>query len=329
MADRRELPPLDLLLGFEAAARHLSFTKAAGELFLTQSAVSRQVQALEEALGVPLFQRKHRALLLTDEGQMLLRSTSTMLDQMRELTRKIRGSSVSTSLSVTTVISFASLWLIRRLPKFRELNPCVDVRISADNQLVDLTRDRVDVAIRYCPPDAAPKGAVRLFGEDVMPVCSPALLRDKKKPLKAPADLKHHVLLHDDYSPREPWLHWDTWLQAHGAGLQRAGDVGFSHYDQMIQAAVEGQGVALGRWPLLSGLLKRRQLVAPFDPATLHGDPPKAPRAFFVFCEPRTASRPEVKAFVDWLIAESDRDCGEFQPPAAGARSGKRSKMSQ
>lgn len=319
MADRRELPPLDLLLGFEAAARHLSFTKAAAELFLTQSAVSRQVQALEEALGVPLFQRKHRALLLTDEGQMLLKSTSAMLESMRELTRKIRGSNVPTALSVTTIVSFASLWLIRRLPKFREANPCVDVRISADNQLVDLTRDRIDVAIRYCAPEAAPKGSIKLFGEEVMPVCSPQLLRDKKRPLKTPQDLRHHVLLHDEYSPREAWLHWDTWLTAHGVvGLDRAGDVGFSHYDQMIQAAAEGQGVALGRWPLLSNLIKRGQLVAPFDPGTLHGEPPKSTRAFFVFCEPRSASRPEVKAFVDWLIAESDRDCAELQPRAAG-----------
>jgi len=235
MADRRELPPLDLLLGFEAAARHLSFTKAAAELFLTQSAVSRQVQALEEALGVSLFQRKHRALLLTDEGQILFKSASSMLEQMRDLTRKIRGSGVQTTLSVTTVVSFASLWLIRRLPKFRESNPTVDVRISADNHLVDLTRDRVDVAIRYCAQDAAPKGAVKLFGEDVMPVCSPSLLRDKKRPLKVPQDLRHHVLLHDDYAPREPWLDWETWLQAHGVvGLHRAGDVGFSHYDQAI-----------------------------------------------------------------------------------------------
>jgi DNA-binding transcriptional LysR family regulator len=248
---------------------------------------------------------------------MLLQSTSTMLDQLRELTRKIRGSSVPTALSVTTIVSFASLWLIRRLPKFRASNPCVDVRISADNQLVDLTRDRIDVAIRYCAPDAAPKGSIKLFGEEVMPVCSPALLRDKKRPLKTPQDLRHHVLLHDDYSPREPWLDWDTWLQAHGVtGLDRAGDVGFSHYDQMIQAAVDGQGVALGRWPLLSGLIERRQLVAPFEPATLKGEPPRSTRAFFVFCEPRSAARAEVKAFVDWLIAESDRDCAELQPPA-------------
>src|ERR1043165_1707965 len=143
MRNRNALPSLDLLVGFEAAARHLSFTKAATELFLTQSAVSRQVQALEEALGVALFQRRHRALLLTDEGQLLARSVSAMLDQLREITRKVRGNGAPSPLSVTTIVSFASLWLIPRLPKFRALHPAADVRISADNTLVHLARERI------------------------------------------------------------------------------------------------------------------------------------------------------------------------------------------
>lgn len=219
---RRDLPPLDLLAGFEAAARHLSFTRAAAELFLTQSAVSRQVQALEEALGVELFQRRHRALLLTDAGQVLHRSASAMLDQLREVTRRLRGSGAAAPLSVTTIVSFASLWLIPRLPKFRAAQPSIDVRISADNQLVNLARERIDVAIRYCAPDAAPANATKLFGEEVMPMCSPALLRDRKRPLRTPQDLRHHVLLHDDWSPVQPWLEWNTWLQAHGiVGLKR------------------------------------------------------------------------------------------------------------
>lgn len=327
MADRRDLPPLDLLLGFEAAARHLSFTKAAAELFLTQSAVSRQVQALEQALGVSLFQRRHRALLLTDEGQLLSRATSSMLEQLREVTRKVRGAGAPTPLSVTTIVSFASLWLIPRLPKFRALHPATDVRISADNHLVNLTRERIDVAIRYCAPDAVPVGAVKLFGEEVMPVCSPALLRESKRPLKTPEDLRHHVLLHDDWSPVQPWLEWNTWLQAHDVtGLKPAGELGFSHYDQMIQAAVEGQGVALGRWPLLSGLIRRGQLVAPFEPRHLRGETPKTTRAFFVFCEPRATGRKEVRAFVEWLITEAGSDAraqaSEAQQAGGRARSG-------
>ena len=312
---RHSLPPLDLLPGFEAAARHLSFTKAAAELFLTQSAISRQVQALEEALGVALFQRRHRALLLTDEGQLLQRAASEMLDKLRETTRALRGSSAPAPLNVTTIVSFASLWLIPRLPRFRTHYPAADVRISADNQVVDLVRERMDVAIRYCAPADAPTNAIKLFGEDVMPMCSPALVRDRRHPLKSPDDLRHHVLLHDDW-PREPWLDWSTWLQSHGIeGLKPAGDLRFTHYDQMIQAAVAGQGVALGRLPLLADLIKRKALVAPFERKS-SGRMPTSSRAFFVFSSPRSAGRPEVKAFCNWLAAEAEAAARADQSPA-------------
>jgi LysR family glycine cleavage system transcriptional activator len=322
---RRRLPPLDLLVGFEAAARHLSFTKAASELFLTQSAISRQVQALEEALGVALFQRRHRELLLTDQGQLLAHEASKILEQLRDVTHRIRGVGAPTPLSVTTIVSFASLWLIPRLPRFREAHPSTDVRISADNQLVNLTRERIDVAIRYCAPDAAPAGAVKLFGEEVMPVCSPELLRNPKRPLVTPQDLQHQVLLHDDWSPAQPWLEWGPWLQAHGViGLRPAGELGFSHYDQMIQAAIDGQGVALGRWPLLSGPIRRGKLIAPFEPRTLSGQAPRTTRAFFIFCEPRSAARPEVQSFVNWLIAEAMSESRIEGPPSLRAKRSRR-----
>ena len=305
-AQRHSLPPLDLLRGFESVARHLSFTKAAAELFLTQSAVSRQVQVLEEAIGVALFQRRHRGLSLTDAGQRLYDKTADLLDELRETVREIRGADQLKPLTVTTTFSFASLWLIPRLPAFRAKHPEVAVRISADNQMQDLTRDRIEVAIRYCAPDAAPPGAIMLFGEEVMPMCSPALLRDRTRPLRKPEDLRHHILLHDDWNPREQWMHWDTWLQSLGmAGLKPAGDVRFSHYDQMIQAAIEGQGVALGRLPLLSGMIKRRKLVAPFEPRKLSGQMPTSSRSFFVFCEARAARRPDVQAFCEWLVAQA------------------------
>ena len=306
---RHSLPPLDLLLGFEAAARHLSFTKAAAELFLTQSAISRQVQALEEAMGVALFQRRHRALLLTDAGQLLRCTATEVLDQLRETTRQIRGADESAPLNVTTTFSFASLWLIPRLPRFRARHPAADVRISADNRLVDLVRERIDVAIRYCAPDAAPPAAIMLFGEEVMPMCSPALLRDRTRPLRSPDDLRHHVLLHDDWTPREPWLEWGTWLQAHGmASLKPAGDLRFSHYDQMIQAAVSGQGVALGRMPLLTEMMQRRQLVAPFEPKKPVGEASTSSRSFFLFSNARSQQRPEVRDFCNWLLAEAKTD---------------------
>jgi LysR family transcriptional regulator, glycine cleavage system transcriptional activator len=303
---RRDLPQLDLLTGFEAAARHLSFTRAAAELFLTQSAISRQVQALEEQIGTPLFQRRHRALLLTDAGQLLYRSAQEVLGILDQTTRQIRGLNSSRTLTVTTTISFASLWLIPRLPRFRERHPLVDVRISADHAVFDLTRDRIDVAIRYCAPERAPAQAKKLFGESVVPMCNPKLLKDRRRPLREPADLRHHILLHDDYLDSTPWLEWGNWLQSQGlADLKPAGDLRFSVYDQMIQAALDGQGVALGRLPLLAQHVRTRRLVMPFAGASRSEPEPTSSRAFYLITEPRAAARAEVQAFVDWILTET------------------------
>lgn len=303
---RRDLPHLDLLAGFEAAARHLSFTQAAAELFLTQSAISRQIQALEQQLGTPLFQRRHRALLLTDAGQLLYRSTTEALGLLQDTTSRIRGLKSSRLLTVTTLISFASLWLVPRLPRFRALHPLADVRIAADNAVLDLSRERIDVAIRYCRPDLAPPHAHKLFGEEVMPMCSPRLLKDRARPLRTPGDLRHHTLLHDDDVKSTPWLHWEPWLQAHGvADLKPAGELHFSVYDQMILAALDAQGVALGRLPLMSHLIATRKLVAPFVRGEASTRLPTSTRAYFVIPEPRAAARPEVQAFIDWVIAET------------------------
>ena len=307
---RRDLPPLDLLRGFEAAARHLSFTKAAEELFLTQSAISRQVQGLEEALGIPLFQRRHRALLLTDEGQLLQQVVARQLGELRDTVRRITGG--SRILTVTTLVSFASLWLVPRLAKYRKDHPDIDVRIAANNDIVDLERDRIDVAIRYTGPHRVSADAVKLFGEEVVPVCAPELLKDKQRPLREPADLVHHVLLHDDpggarFGPA-PYLQWDVWLQAMGLpDLQPAGSLHFSHYDQLIQSAVEGEGVGLGRLPLLSKHLEKGRLVMPFEKA--RGKSPPSTRAYYVLATPAGRARPEVRQFIDWLMAEA-RDGG-------------------
>lgn len=317
---RRDLPQLDLLIGFEAAARHLSFTKAAAELFLTQSAISRQVQALETQLGMPLFQRRHRTLLLTDAGQLLYRGASEAIGILQETTQRIRGFKSSRMLVVTTLVSFASLWLVPRMPRFRALHPQIDVRIAADNTVFDLKRERIDVAIRYMSPERAPANARKLFGEEVLPMCSPRLLKDRSRPLRTPADLRHHTLLHDDMSDVTPWLEWSTWLESHGVGkLRPAGELHFSLYDQMIHAAIDGQGVALGRLPLLAELIAQGKLVAPFA-GTKGRHMPEATRAFFVLAEPGSAMRPEVQAFVDWVSAESAEDAAQHTAPHAGER---------
>ena len=296
------LPALDLLVGFEAAARHLSFTKAGDELFLTQSAVSRQIKDLEEQLGVALFERRHRALSLTEAGQQFYASASQVLATMRTATERLRAQAGRRRpLSVTTTHSFAALWLIPRLAGFTRDHPGVDVRITADTRVQDLERDGLDLAIRHGPASLAGPNAVRLMGERVFPVCSPKLL--KKIPLDKPADLGRHVLLqYDDPDGRHPWLHWKTWLEVERiADLRPAGTLSFSGYEQIIPAAVAGHGVALGRSPLVKDLVSSGELVAPFKSSA---DPA---RAYFAIVSKSAEGRPEVADFVAWLKTEAAR----------------------
>jgi DNA-binding transcriptional LysR family regulator len=179
-----DLPSLDLLRGFEAAARHLSFTLAAAELYLTQSAVSRQIATLEARLGVRLFVRRNRGLTLTDDGETLRAAVAKAFREVDDALERIR-SPVTRTLNVTASVAFSALWLVPRLPRFAREHPGVDVRLSATSALLDLARDRIDVAVRYCAPHAAPADAVELFGGDVVPVCSPKLLRDRARPRSA------------------------------------------------------------------------------------------------------------------------------------------------
>ena len=177
-----------------------------------------------------------------------------------------RGAVRAPGLTLSTTVSFASLWVIPRLASFRARHPDIEVYISADDRLVDLGRGEVDIAVRYLPDAKTPEGAVRLFGERMMPVVSPQLVRRGGTPLASPADLARHVLLHlDDPEGRTPWLEWSVWLAANGQpGLKTAGALRFKLYDQVIQAAVAGQGVALGRVPLIAEHLRDGRLVAPF-----------------------------------------------------------------
>src|SRR5437660_2233648 len=299
MRNRNVMPSLDLLQGFEAAARHLSFTKAGAELFLTQSAVSRQMKELEEQLGVALFHRRHRALALTDAGQQFYAAAAQVLTTMRTATSRLKAQSGKRPLSLTTTHSFAALWLIPRLAGFTRTHPGVDVRITADTRVQDLERDGLDLAIRHGPASLAGPNAVRLFGERVFPVCSPKLL--KANPLRQPADLKKHTLLqYDDPDARHPWLHWKTWLEVAGVPeLRPAATLSLSGFEQIIPAAIAGHGVALGRSPLVKDLLAEKKLVAPFKTAA------DLARAYFVIPATAAAGRAEVKDFIEWLKAEA------------------------
>ena len=295
------LPSLDLLRGFEAAARLLSFTRAGEELHLTQSAVSRQIQELEQQLGIALFERRHRALALTEAGRDYYAAAAQALATMREATDRLRAQRGKRALGVTTTHSFAALWLIPRLAGFTRAHPDIDVRITAETRVQDLARDGLDVAIRHGPATLCGPNALRLFGERVFPVCSPAMLKRVKHPLKVPADLRHHILLqYDDPDGRHPWLHWKTWLEIEGlADLRPAGRLLFSGYEQIIPAAVAGHGVALGRTPLVRDLIAAGDLVVPFERSA---DPA---RAYFVIVAPGASARSEVSAFVSWLRREA------------------------
>lgn len=300
---RRNLPSLDLLRGFEAAARNLSFTRAAEELFVTQSAISRQVKTIEDHLGVALFTRRHRALSLTEAGHELYRATAQALRQLSDVAAKIRQRGAARALTVTATIGFASLWLIPRLADFRSRRPDIDIRISADNRMVDLEREGIQVAIRYCMPKAAPDGAMKLFGEVVLPVCSPKLIT-RDAPLAAPADLSRHVLLHYERPDgAAPWLSWTVWLETMQLpGLKPAGSLRFSQYDQAIQAAIDCQGVALGTSPLVRQLIKQGRLVAP-----LAGKYDSS-RAYYLVTSSDAADRPEVKEFAAWLLRQAKQE---------------------
>jgi DNA-binding transcriptional LysR family regulator len=319
----RRLPSLDFLRGFEAAGRRLSFTLAAQELFVTQSALSRQIKALEDALGAALFERRHRALALTPAGAAFHREVTDVLDALANAAERVRGGSRSPGLTLSTTVSFASLWIIPRLATFRARHPEVEVYVSADDRLVDLARGDVDVAVRYLPDASAPQNAVRLFGERMTPVASPAVANGAS-PLRSPADLTDHVLLHlDDPEGRTPWLDWRSWLASNGQpGLKPAGSLRFRIYDQVVQAAVGGQGVALGRLPMIAEHLRDGRLVAPFARKY------ESARGYFALAAPRVAERDDVAAFLRWLADEAALEAARPEllpePPRDAAVSGDR-----
>lgn len=293
----RRLPPLNALPDFEAAARHLSFTKAAEELNVTHGAVSRQVKSLEDYLGVPLFRRLNRALRLTDEGQAYAHSVRELLDSLADATRRLRVAKGAGGLTVSTTYSFTSGWLVPRLGRFRALHPDVDVRLQANDHVIDFARDNVDLAIRYGRGQYPGLISERLLSDDYAPVASPALLKGKH-PLKRPADLRHHVLLHEENNE----VDWRMWLMAAGVeGVDAARGPIFSHSPLTIQAAIHGEGVALGRTALIEEELASGRLVRLFDLRM------KAEMAYYIVYPPRAIERPMVRAFRDWLVAEARR----------------------
>lgn len=294
----RRLPSLDALKGFDAAARHLSFTRAAAELSLTQSAISRQVQTLEDQLGVRLFVRGVRKLTLTPEGERLHRAAAQALADLAEVCAGLRAGQRRPRVTVSAAISIAALWLVPRLGNFQERHPDVDVRLSADNRTVDLAREEVDVALRYGTPELMPPAAVLLFDEVVFPVAAPAVAA-VFPPAPTATDLAALTLLAYSGEPT-PGLDWAPWLVS--LGLEKARPkalIQFNQYDQMIRAAADGQGIALGRGPLVRRLIDEGRL-APLMEARER----VASRGYYLLRATGEA-RPEVEAFIAWLAEEA------------------------
>ncbi len=290
----RSLPPLNGLRAFEAAARHMSFTRAAEELSVTQAAVSHQVKALEARLGVQLFRRASRSLILTEDGQRYLPDVRGAFDLIATATTRLRKQDSVGMLTVSVTASFGSKWLVPRLPRFRELQPEIDVRVHAADELVDFSRGSVDMAIRYGRGNWPDLHAMELFNETFFPVCSPQLLAGPR-PLREPSELRHHTLLHEDLMA----IDWAVWLRTAGVqGVDPTRGPVFSHANMSLQAAADGQGVALGRSPLADDDLAAGRLVRLFE-VSLPGD-----WAYHIVCPRATADRPKIVAFRDWLLAE-------------------------
>ncbi len=296
----RRLPPMKALRAFEAAARHLSFTKAAEELNVTQAAISHQVKALEEVLGIALFRRFNRRLMLTDAGQTYQPALGEAFDIVEAATRKLRLEEQTGPLKVTVANSFAAKWLLPRLPSFRAREPDIDVMVAASDTIVDFTRDDFDMGVRFGLGRYAGLRIDLLFEDEVFPVCSPRLL-EGLHPLGAPADLIHHTLLHDDVGHSEvpDWRRWLKLTGVRGVRLERGQR--FSHSSLAIQAAIDAQGVALVRASLVGLDLEAGRLIRPFGPAM------KSNYACYVVAPEGSAEKPKIKAFRDWLFDEAGK----------------------
>ena len=287
----RRLPPLNALKAFEAAARHLSFTRAAEELFVTQAAVSHQIKALEEFLGIKLFRRRNRALLLTEEGQSYFLDIKDIFSAIVDATDKLVARSAKGSLTVTLQPSFAIQWLVPRLVRFSERHPEIDVRIKAVDMDEGSLSDDVDVAIYYGRGHWPGLRSYKLHTEYLMPVCSPLLLASGR-PLRTPQDLAWHTLLHDG-SRRD----WHNWLKLVGVELPNVnqGPI-FSHSSMVIQAAVHGQGVALGHSVLSQPEIEAGRLVCPFEQVLVSNN------AYYLVCQESQAELGKITAFRDWML---------------------------
>lgn len=290
------------LRAFEAVARNLNFRAAAEDLALTQSAVSRQIQAMEDELGVALFLRHTRAVELTGAGSSLLGAVAPALERLDSTVRHIRQSAGRKHVAITTWASFASMWLIPRLEGFQNLHPDIDIRVETTDTVVDLDMSDADIALRYTSPERVAPHGVRMFGEQLAPVASPWLLKGGKT-LNSVADLARFTLIEagDVRNRNFEILAWQRWFDTYPKGrLQPKRWLYFDYAYQMVQAAIAGQGVVLARMPLISEALASGDLVE-----VLPGKRIDSPLSYWQLTGPRAGARPEVIAFCEWLRVQA------------------------
>jgi LysR family transcriptional regulator, glycine cleavage system transcriptional activator len=297
------LPPLNSLRAFVVAAKHMSFSRAAGELHVTPAAISQQIKQLEDQLGCELFRRSNRNLTLTDEGQACLPGLTDAFERIVQALEQIDAAGQAGPLTVSVAPSFAAKWLVPRIDNFRDVHPEIDVRISASMHLVDFDTDDVDCAIRYGAGDYGELFAEKILEETVFPVCSPALAQNNGG-LKKPKDLARSTLLHDDSPDQDPSCpDWRMWLKA--AGVKDADatrGLRFNQSSLVLEAAAAGHGVALAKGTLAAEDLRTGRLVRPFN-VTQPLD-----FAYFLVCPRRKTSLAKVVAFLRWLRVQAGNE---------------------
>ncbi len=294
------LPPLNALRAFEAVGRHLSFARAAEEMFVTKAAVAQQVRQLELEIGAPLVERSGRGLRLTESGAAGMRDLADGFGLLGRAARAMREATGRRFLVINSSASFAATWLVGRIGKFKMLHPEIDVLLDA-NPIEDLLeRANVDALIRWGAGDFPGLDTTLLFTEEVFPVCAPSLARGAR-PILTPQDLRHHTLLHLDGNPSfSTWPDWGDWLKAAGApDVDTTRGVWFNHMSMAIHAAAQGQGVALASTAIAADELAAGRLIAPFT-TSIH-----TPFGYYFLCRPTQASSPRIKALREFLVAEA------------------------
>jgi DNA-binding transcriptional LysR family regulator len=313
----RPLPPLNSLRAFEAAARHLSFTRAAEELNVTQAAVSHQVKALEDRIGVKLFRRLTRGLLLTEDGHALLPDLREAFDRLAQAVDRVGRQGGQGTLHISLLTTFALGWLVPRLPRFQAAHPSIDVHLQTTARIVDFAVEDVDVAVRYGTGGWAGLRCDRIMDDVITPLCNARLAERLRKP----DDILNVPLLHEQYEHD-----WRTWFRAAGlsVGQLKKGPI-FDSTRVAVEAAIAGVGVACGAPSLFRAELASGQLHQPFDLVVPNG------KSYWLACPEATAERPKIKALREWMLEEASKpapdlpraDTGSDRATAAARRSAK------